>query len=153
MACKGQRRAALPIIVTSRTLVTQPSATARPGCIAAGAPSSLVSPSEGAVPMGHRTDLWKMLAESATETISAMNEHIAASSPDTRARVDTTFSEYIACLAPIIGETAAFQLHASWQVYMDSLDRRTRLLAALAGRSNITEADVETVQQLQSEAE
>jgi hypothetical protein len=97
--------------------------------------------------------LWKMLAESATETLRAMNEHNAAQGPETRARVDTTFSEYIACLAPIIGETAAFQLHASWQAYLDSIDRRTRLLGALWGRSNIAAADVETVRQLQSEAE
>ena len=103
--------------------------------------------------MGHRKHLWKTLAESATEVFSALTEHMMVQTSDSRASLDATFSQYVTCLAPIVGEVAAFELHLSWQAYLEAIGRRTRLLATLSGRPDIAAADAEAIRQLQREAE
>ncbi len=114
---------------------------------------SAKKPTLGPVHASRRLDLWKGLDEAADEFIGSMRDYTAAQTPQARARVEMATRQYMNHLAPVIGETAAFQFHVCWQVYTDLIDRRMQVLASVSGRTTIDAADAELMKRVQAEAE
>jgi hypothetical protein len=98
-----------------------------------------------------RDDLWKRLAEATDAVTAAMSDYLATPTPQTRTRMETASRDYIDRLVPVIGEKAAFEFQDGWDVYIQKIDRRERLLATLSGQPDLSASDVELLDRLKSE--
>src|SRR5438067_9695826 len=94
---------------------------------------------------------WNALGAASDELVAAMFTFSRADTPLNKARVERAIDVYVDRLEPVVGDVFAFRYHVSFHLFLESIERRQPLIAALAARG-ADAVDAELVGRLESDA-
>ncbi len=92
-------------------------------------------------------ELWKGLTEAATAVQAAVDEYERVATPQTRARRDTAFQEYVRRLPLVVGNAEADRYEARWVAYQEATQRVEQLTARLSLLPSMDATDRQLQQQ------
>ena len=98
-----------------------------------------------------RVKLWRGLTEAATAVQAAVDEYERVPTPQTRARRDTAFQEYVRRLPLVVGNAEAGRYKARWVAYQEATRRVEQLTARLSLLPSMDATDRQLRQQFTDE--
>ena len=98
-----------------------------------------------------RVELWRGLTKAATDVQAAVDEYERVPTPQTRARRDTAFQEYVRRLPLVVGNAEAGRYEARWVAYQEATKRVEQLTARLGLLPSMDATDRQLQQQLTDE--